>query len=468
MKPQLARALELAIFYWLLSVIALSAIPYGTVDPWWVAVFECLVFGLAILALFEAFFSKTLRIDDLSLLAPLLVLALFIFGQSLSLPSARDAAGVISMDGSISADPYNSRIFAVKLFALITAGGLLLRYTYTKGRLRALIYLVIGIGVASAIFALLRKSTQSGPTFLLPLLPIDDRTFGQFINKNHFGYLMEMSLGLLFGLLLAGWKDRWRLLILLPVAALLWTALVISNSRGGMLGSLCELLFLAVMLDPVGRWAQKHADSDMREKRTRLKATAGGILLRGILVAALLVVFGYGVAWIGGEQVVKNLQAGPSDFGTSVAPNNANTSRRQMWTTTWTIFKNHPLTGIGFGGYWIAVTQYHEASGEFTPQQAHNDYLDLLAAGGLIGLALTIWFSVLFVVRARARLRSPDPFYRAATLGALTGILGVAVHSFFDFGLHITLNAAIFVVLLVIATARDSRRPSVKLAALSL
>ncbi|MCU1267774.1 MAG: hypothetical protein JWM21_4092 [Acidobacteria bacterium] len=454
MKPRLAGILELIVFYGLLGVIALSAIPYGTVEPWWVALFECLVFVLALLTIVEAFLSGTLRVEGLSLLLPLLLLALFILFQSLSFLSARDAAGVTSRDIAISADPYNSRLFAIKLFALVTAGALLRRYTYTSRRLRALVYVVIGIGIASALFALFRKNTQSGPTFLLPNLTIDDRNFGQFINKNHFAYLMEMSLGPTLALLLTGLRNRGRVVLLLPMAGLLWTALVISNSRGGVLGSLCEVLFLCVMLDPVGYLAQKYAGDNDLQKRKRLPAAAGGMVLRGLLILAMLVLFVYGVAWIGGEPVVNNFQSAAADFGTSGAPNNANTSRRQMWAISWKVFKDHPLAGIGFGAYWIGVTKYHDASGELTPQQAHNDYLDLLAAGGLIGLALVTWFAVIFVVRARERLHSLDPFCRVACLGALTGIFGVAVHSFLDFGLHVTVNAAVFVVLIVVATAR--------------
>jgi hypothetical protein len=36
----------------------------------------------------------------------------------------------------------------------------------------------------------------------------------------------------------------------------------------------------------------------------------------------------------------------------------------------------------------------------------------------------------------------------------MTGIFGVLLHSMVDFGLHIIINALIFIVLVVIATAR--------------
>jgi O-antigen ligase len=116
------------------------------------------------------------------------------------------------------------------------------------------------------------------------------------------------------------------------------------------------------------------------------------------------------------------------------------------------MIKDHPLAGTGFGGYWIAVTRYHDATGEVTPQQAHNDYLELLAAGGFIGAALVIWFVILASQKARQNLRAADPFRRAACLGAITGIIGIAIHSSVDFGLHLTVNALICTVLIVVAT----------------
>jgi hypothetical protein len=48
-----------------------------------------------------------------------------------------------------------------------------------------------------------------------------------------------------------------------------------------------------------------------------------------------------------------------------------------------------------------------------------------------------------------------DAFRHAACVGAVAGILSVAVHSLVEFGLHVTLNACVFIVLIVIATLRE-------------
>ena len=118
------------------------------------------------------------------------------------------------------------------------------------------------------------------------------------------------------------------------------------------------------------------------------------------------------------------------------------------------MFAAHPILGAGLGGYWIGITAYHDASGLMTPQEAHNDYLELLSSGGLIGLALGIWFAVAVVRKIRQNLSTDIGYKRAVRLGAVLGITGVAAHSLVDFGLHIMTNAVVFIVLIMIATSR--------------
>jgi len=445
-----ARALGRVIFVSLLVTIALTAIPYGTVQPWWVALFECIIFSLGILGLVERLISKK-SVGGASLAIPLVVLCLFMLFQSLSLFSARDDAGLISL--SISADPYNTGLLAIKVFALVVTGLLLLTYASSKSRLRALIYVVIGVGVASALFGILRKSFQHGPGFFLPALPNDERGFAQFINRNHFAFLIAMSLGLIFGVVAAEIRHR-RSFVLIPMAAVLWATLIYSNSRGGIVASLCQLLFLGLLLDPFRHIAKRHTGTIWN----RVQNLVGGFALRAFLIVFIVVMFAYGVSWVGGEAVVNNFELAGIAFSQQGGIDREKTSRKEIWSSTWKLIKAHPVAGAGFGGYWIAITKYHDATGEFTPQEAHNDYLELLASGGIIGCALVAWFVVAFLKRARENLRSSDPYRRALCLGALTGIFGVLIHSFVDFGLHVTINALIFCTLMVIAVCSSDER----------
>lgn len=440
---QLHRILDRVVFYGLLASIALAAIPYGSVQPWWTALFECLIFLLGVIAVIDLLVTRQRLPLGSSVALPLVLLCLFAALQSVPFFAPQNPI-VPNLRLSISADPYSSQQVAIKLFALIVVGILLLRYTSSEKRLRTVMYAVIAVAIASALVGFVRHGTQSGAGWLFPL-PDATRGFAQFVNRNHFAFLVEMGLGMSLGLLVAASHIYGRL-VLLAVAIVLWVALIVSNSRGGIVASLCQLLFLFFLVNPFGRFAKESVTAWGRARNL-----ASGIVMKVILIVSLTVVFGYGVSWIGGESVVTNFELSGYSFSQAGAQGHReNISRKDIWTATWQLIKARPILGAGFGGYWIAITKYHNAAGSYAPQEAHNDYLELFASGGLMGVGLVAWFGVRFVKRTRAVFRSANAFLRQATLAATLGIFGVLIHSFLDFGLHITVNSAIFSVLIAI------------------
>jgi O-antigen ligase len=433
------------IFYSLLALIVLVAIPYGTVEPWWEALFECVVFALGALWMVEVVFSREWITKGHRIFLPLLLIILYAFVQTLpALGGSSTVAGLKVWD-AISADPYETRLSALKLLALALAGVMLLRYTSNSRRLRALIFTIIGVGILSAFFGILRQTTQHSTGFFLPFL-LPESGYGQFINRNHFAYLMEMALGLILGLIISRGVRREHVLIYLALALPVWTALVLCNSRGGILSMLAQVFFLALLFSFVN-------SKQERKEHSFLSRISSAALFRPLLIVGLIVTVFIGAIWIGGEALTSRLETVSSEIVSESSPGNEGAGRKEIWQATWKMIKDHPFTGVGFNGYWAAIPQYHNASGELTPQQAHNDYLELLASGGLIGVALAGWFLFLFVKGARRSFQSKDSLRRAASMGAAAGLFGVAVHSVVDFGLHVTINALIFTALVVIALA---------------
>ena len=403
--------LSKVIFGLLVSVIVITPIPYGTVEPWWKAAFICAVLGIFILRILESAISKNPTPDRQNpspVLLPLLTLSALALLQSLT---------------GLTTDALQTRFFALQLLALTAFLALLYRYAATETRVRILVYTVIGIAIVSAIFGILRQTTQHQTGFVLPLLK-QDQGFAQFINKNHFAYLMEMALGLALGLIItsASKQKLLQLALLLPI----WVGLVLSNSRGGILAMLAQIVLAAVLL--------------MRTATLRLALAA--VLVAGVLV---------GTIWVGGERLVTNFSAAGSELTTT---DRDGASRNEIWRATLKMFAAHPLLGVGLGGYWIGITAYHDASGVLTPQEAHNDYLELLSSGGIIGLALGIWFAVNVIRLAFENLHTDSGFMRAVRIGAVLGIAGVAAHSLLDFGLHLMGNTVVFFTLIMMATFR--------------
>src|SRR4030095_6855506 len=113
-------------------------------------------------------------------------------------------------------------------------------------RVRAVIHVILAVALASAIYGILRQTVQRDTGFFLPLLR-PGAGYGQFINKNHFAYLMEMAFGLTLGLLLSGAVRRSYSLAHVSVLLPIWTGLILSNSRGGILAMFVQIA-IAVLL----------------------------------------------------------------------------------------------------------------------------------------------------------------------------------------------------------------------------
>lgn len=472
-----SRWLSRFIFGSLLAVLLLTAIPYGTVSPWSEALFECAVFLLSALWLIEGAFSGRWFVREHLSLIPLLALAAYMYIQTLPLGAASEAG--VSFSRTISADPFGTRLALYKFIALLLTGALLWRYMESERRLRYLIFSIILICVASALFGVARQAVQQpGGEFILPALPYRVG-YGQFLNRNHFAALMEMGLGVTVGLVAAGGVSRERILYYIAFAIPLWVSLILSTSRGGVFSMLLQLLLLAVIafepredrptqdadanatsenLEPERSQIQialqtKDANSKKAASRWRVR------LVRAAFILCILLISSISVLWIGGDPLVSRIAAVHGEIGDYATAGRAGDNRREIWRTTWQLVRERPLTGVGFGAYSTAITRFHNASGEFVIGQAHNDYLELLASGGVVGVALAVGFCAWAGFYVRRALHVRAAYQHAAAVGALAGIFPVALHNLVEFGLHITINACVFVALIVIATLRECATP---------
>lgn len=446
-RLRIADLLSKGIFGSLLFLVVVVAVPYGTVEPWWRAAFVCVVFVLAIIGIVERLLSGLSAIEGAQILAPMLALSLFALLQTFSLQRGESWS-------SISADPYETRFFVLQLLALTLALALLYRYASIPSRIRILIYVVLSVAVASAIYGILRQTMQRSTGFVLPLVK-PNQGYGQFINKNHFAFLMEMALGLGLGFIVSGGVKRERVLMFVGMLMPIWTALVLSNSRGGVLAMFSQVIVGTLLLTRVGSINNDSVESSRFSKLTRSMAVRLGLV--GILTAALL----SGVLWVGGDRLLGSFESVSRELDPTASGLNEGATRRDIWHATGKMFLAHPMVGVGLGGYWIAITSYHRASGTLTPQQAHNEYLELLSSGGVIGFALGVWFIAVLFRNIREQLNSQNRFRGAVCFGATLGITGVAVHSLVDFGLHLLANALIFIVLVMMATTTNSAEQNI-------
>ena len=220
----------------------------------------------------------------------------------------------------------------------------------------ALINVIIAVAVASAIFGVVRQTNQHGMGFGLPLLS-PGRGYGQFINPNHFALLMEMAFGLILGIVLGGRIKREWLLIYGALLLVVWTALVLANSRGGLLTMLAQIV-AAGLLYTVAVPASK---TEVRARR--LLKMLRSLMARIVMLAVLLTAVVVGTLWIGGDRLAsrfENLADGANSAETRSGGNRNEFGERPAHVQA------NPITGVGLGGYWAAITGYHDASGSLT------------------------------------------------------------------------------------------------------
>ena len=429
-------------FYGLLLTILLFSIPYGTVEVWHKSLLVLFISVFAGFRMIDSAVRGSFEVVESRLLLPLIgILGLAIL-QIVPLPGDNSV---------ISVDPYETKSFILIFGALIVAGEILICYTNSTHRLRVLIGLVITVGVGSAVFGILREFFLDTQSDLLSGYLNPDQGFAQFINRNHFAVLMEMSFGLLLGLLIKGDLSEKMRFVGWMLSGIMIYSMIASNSRGGLM-SLAGLSVFTVFVHMI----QRDDALTMNGERSRKTLVPGKMIVRRTLVAVCLCVLVFGlimvtVAFVGGDTVVTRIEKLGGEVETV---NNTRLNRNVIWSSTINLIKARPIFGSGFGGFAAAIPEFDASAGKSSLKQAHNDYLEILANGGIIGFALFTGFAALVIVRIFRNLKSKDPLFRSSCFGAAIGMFGVLIHNFVDFGLHTIINSMIFTVLVVIATAK--------------
>jgi O-antigen ligase len=417
--------------------IVMSALAYGTVHYWALGLFNLGALTILILWVVDAWQLGNMRVSRNVLQLPLLGALVLGLVQLLPLGGVtNDASLSAGVSNSLSFDPYATRLVLVQMATLLIYFSATLVFVDTPHRLHILVRTIMIFGFCLALFGMTQSFTS--PTKVYWMRELNQSTaFGPFINRHHFAGYMELTIALPLGLLFAGAVDREKKLLFIFIVGLMGVALVMTASRGGIISLVAEVIFLAIV---TAIW--RKPSEERRRRASRLKSVA----IRAGLAAALLVSLFIGVLALGGEMSINRL------IVDSVNTNDPTTGRAHFWAVTLEIIKAHPFLGTGLGAFGVVYTRFDSRNGLFRLEQAHNDYLQVLSDGGIIGAALALAFVGLLFYRGFVRARARDDFRRGVALASLGGCFAVLVHSFFDFTLHTTSNALLFLVLAALAT----------------
>lgn len=427
-------------FYGTLSVIFFAALSFGTIDIWRKSLFISLISVCGAFRVFDALRTGAFTLARPVLLFPLagvLILATFQIFQIFA----------------ISADPYDTQVFLVVFGGLVITFEILSKYSNSPGRVNALVALVLIIGAGTALFGILRHWFPGLPPGILAGFEQPEQGFGQFQNRNHFAVLMEMSFGLLLGMLIKGDYPRRVKFAGWIVSGILVSGIIAASSRGGLI-SLAALTSYAVFVHILTRdGGRSDRLSDSRIFGYLTKPLIGRVAMAIGLSCLIVILVWAAIGFVGGDYLVTRVEKISEEITVN---DGSKMNRNIIWQSTLDMIRERPFLGNGFGAFAHAVPRYDLTNGTYTLEQAHNDYLELLAAGGIVGFAFFLGFGVIIAIRIVKNLRTSDLARQPVCFGASIGIFGVLIHSFVDFGLHILVNALIFVVLIAIATSEQN------------
>lgn len=395
--------------------------------------------GLVVLWAIDAIVLRSVLLPVNPLEWPLMGMVLLGLFQLLPL-RVHDAAGLpLSPTRSLSLDPYATRMVVVQVAALLIFFVATTLFVDTPRRLKTLVITITIFGFVLAIFGLTQSFTSDGTRVYWFRQLSQSTAFGPFINRHHFAGFMELAAAIPFALLLSGAIENYKRPLYAFAGVVMAMSLLATNSRGGIISLGAMMFFLLVTASP--GWGKQKRQS----RQHRIRAAA----LRGGLAVAVVVILLGGALLLSGPEVFTRF------LGTPIAED-PTTGRAHFWRVTMDVIKAYPLVGSGLGSFGAIYTRYDTRNGMFRLEQAHNDYLQTLSDAGIVGAILGIAFIFILVRRGFARRETHDRFRRAVTTGALAGCFAALVHSFFDFTLHTTANALLFLVLAAIAT-QDTR-----------
>lgn len=115
-------------------------------------------------------------------------------------------------------------------------------------------------------------------------------------------------------------------------------------------------------------------------------------------------------------------------------------NRPVLWQATMAMIAKRPLTGTGFGSFYLAYAANRPVADKWSAGQwAHNDPLQFAAEMGMAAplLFYALVFSLLW--RTRQTLKAPDTDNenRALILGPLLGFMTVVLHAHIEFQLYV-------------------------------
>jgi O-antigen ligase len=390
-------------------VFTFAVLAHGVVEPWSEAILES---GAAVLLLIWAvdFYRRP---EGKIQWSPLNVWILCFI-----------AIGLGQLVFHQTVNPYLTRVELLKYAAYFMVFFLATQAFRERVHLTKLAWFLIFLGFGVSLLGIIQHFTSNGKVYWVRETAVGGDIFGPYVNRNHFAGFVELVLPVGLALLVFRGVRRdvfpmTALLTIVPVGAL-----ILSGSRGGIVGLGFEVGVLALL-----------AKSRRGPEGPRIAALA--------IVAMAAVAL---IAWLGVAEVMER-------FATIPKGDVLLSRRVTMIRGGLGVFLEHPVKGSGIGTLVTSYPRYEMEYDGKVVDHAHNDYVETLADSGILGGLCGALF--LWTLSREARKKFSEEqghFSRGLHAAGIMAVSGLLLHSLVDFNMHIPSNVLLFRLMSYLAT----------------
>jgi len=342
---------------------------------------------------------------------------------------------------TLSVAPSQTLREGLELLAYFIVGFLVI-HTVTHGRqIRAVIMVLIGLGVFESMYGLYELTTSRPRILFYAKAFSPDSVTGTFVNKNHLSGYLEMILPLAVGLVIArtsvlsfgakGLREKFLLwtsggvvtnLLVMSSIVVMALGIINSHSRSG----LFVLVFSFFLIFGL---------SILTFSRTGFRQMWIKTFVRVTFVVILIMSLYVGIGSTIQRFAVDDL---------------LHENRPLFWANVTGMMGDFPVFGTGLGTFVSAYPAYEKRGGpDALLTHAHNDYLEYASELGLVGSLFL--FGGIFYLAGRAFLtwrERRNPEAKGLALGGIVSLAGMGLHAMTDFNLHIPANMLLFTIVL--------------------
>ncbi|PYT83868.1 MAG: hypothetical protein DMG40_02260, partial [Acidobacteria bacterium] len=420
----------------LLAAVVVAVLSFGGTAPQFFAVTQGIILLLGILEL-AVMRRRTATSVRFPVVVPSLLIALVLL-QIVPLPiSLAPAFRILAADAdppahpffTISTAPYETISHLLLLVPYLTAFYLVLVLCEERKAQRRIVLALLAIGVFEAFYGLIQYLTGWQQIFAYAKKFYLQEATGTYINRNHFAGLLEMILpfAVVFAL-----QQVWTLRTKMPdepsrakkilsskefpvcvfwifAAAVLFTAVVFSRSRMGILSALFSIIAVLGL-----------AGSSFLSARARVVVGFSFFLsIVGLVV------------WIGSDPVITRFETLGDQYS------HPGQDRISIWRDTLQLIRRHPVLGSGLGTFTIVYPSVQTAFLNNFVDHAHNDYLQIATELG-VPCAILVFGAIFWILRRTIQgcRRNREDYDKAVSFACMGSIVAILLHSLADFNLY--------------------------------